>query len=73
LATSHCGTSVVFGFTVEEWRKADPFLDNFVAEEDRAIYSWSYHSRVAALAFPVTFRFRGLKKDGSTLRPRSSF
>ena len=56
----------LFGFTVEEWRKAEPFLDNFVAEEDRALYSWNYHNRVAALAFPVTFRFRGLRKDGST-------
>ena len=56
----------LFGFTVEEWRKAEPFLDNFVAEEDRALYSWNYYNRVAALAFPVTFRFRGLRKDGST-------
>jgi PAS domain-containing protein len=55
-----------FGFTVEEWRAAQPFLDNFVAEEDRGIFSWNYHNRVAALAFPVTFRFRGLRKDGST-------
>jgi hypothetical protein len=44
-----------------------PFLENFVAEEDRKMFSWNYHNRVAALAFPVTFRFRGLRKDGSTL------
>lgn len=56
----------LFGFTVEEWREAEPFLDNFVAEEDRAIYSWNYHNRIAKLAFPITFRFRGLRKDGST-------
>jgi PAS domain S-box-containing protein len=56
----------LFGFTVEEWREASPFLDNFVAEEDRGVFSWNYHNRVAALAFPVTFRFRGLRKDGST-------
>jgi hypothetical protein len=37
-----------------------------VAEEDRSVFSWNYHHRVAALAFPVTFRFRGLRKDGST-------
>jgi PAS domain S-box-containing protein len=55
----------LFGLTVEEWRKAEPFLDNFVAEEDRAIYSWNYHNRVAALAFPVTFRFRARHNDGS--------
>ena len=56
----------LFGFTVEEWRTTQPFLENFVAEEDRKIFSWNYHNRVAALAFPVTFRFRGLRKDGST-------
>ena len=56
----------LLGFTLEEWRKAQPFLESFVAEEDRALYSWNYHNRVAALAFPVTFRFRGLRKDGST-------
>jgi len=55
----------LFGFTVEEWSTTQPFLDNFVAEEDRSLYSWNYHNRVAALAFPVTFRFRALRKDGS--------
>ena len=56
----------LFGFTVGEWSATQPFLDNFVAEEDRRLYSWNYHNRVATLAFPVTFRFRGLRKDGST-------
>jgi PAS domain S-box-containing protein len=56
----------LFGYTVEEWCAAQPFLDNFVAEEDRGMFSWNYHKRVAALTFPVTFRFRGLRKDGST-------
>ena len=56
----------LFGFTVEEWCTTQPFLENYVAEEDRGIFSWNYHNRVAALAFPVTFRFHGLRKDGST-------
>jgi PAS domain S-box-containing protein len=55
----------LFGYTVEEWCATQPFLENFVAEEDRAIFSWNYHNRVATLAFPVTFRFQGLRKDGS--------
>lgn len=55
----------LFGYTVEEWSTTEPFLDNFVAEEDRKLYSWNYHNRVAALAFPVTFRFRARRKDGS--------
>ena len=56
----------LFGYTVEEWCATEPFLENFVAEEDRKVFSWNYHNRVATLAFPVTFRFRGLRKDGST-------
>ena len=56
----------LFGFTIEQWSATQPFLDNFVAEEDRRMFSWNYHNRVAALAFPVTFRFRGMRKDGST-------
>ena len=56
----------MFGYTVEEWSEAEPFLESFVAEEDRKVFSWNYHNRVAALKFPVTFRFRALRKDGST-------
>jgi PAS domain S-box-containing protein len=56
----------LFGYTVEEWCATEPFLEKFVAEEDRKVFSWNYHNRVAVLAFPVTFRFRGQRKDGST-------
>jgi PAS domain S-box-containing protein len=55
----------LFGYTVEEWCATAPFLDNFVAEADRDLYAWNYHHRVAALAYPVTFRFQGRRKDGS--------
>jgi hypothetical protein len=30
------------------------------------LFSWNYWNRVQALAFPVTFRFSGVRKDGST-------
>lgn len=56
----------MFGCTVKEWCTIEPFLEHFVDEEDRELFSWNYHHRVAALAFPVTFRFRGRRKDGST-------
>ena len=58
--------ATMFGYTVEEWCEAQPFLESFVAEEDRYVFSWHYHNRVAALAYPATFRFRGRRKDGST-------
>ena len=56
----------MFGCTVEEWCATEPFLESFVAEEDRQVFSSNYHNCVAALAYPVTFRFRGRRKDGSS-------
>src|SRR5436190_2150385 len=56
----------MFGYTVAEWQSAVPFLESFVAEDDRKIFSMNYHNCVARLAHPVTFRFRGLRKDGTT-------
>jgi PAS domain S-box-containing protein len=56
----------MFGYSVDEWCAAESFLECFVVPEDQDSYSWNYHNRVSALAFPVTFRFRGKRKDGST-------
>jgi PAS domain S-box-containing protein len=55
----------MFGCTVEEWC-ARPFLETFVAEPDQHMYAWNYQNHVATLAFPVTFRFHGRRKDGAT-------
>ncbi len=54
------------GMTVEEWRKTPTFLNDFIAQEDRGMYARNYQQHVAGLRHPVTFRFRGLRKDGST-------
>lgn len=54
------------GMTIEEWTNAPTFLNDFIAEEDREMYARNYHHHVAGLRHPVTFRFRGLRKDGST-------
>ena len=56
----------MFGYSIEEWCAAESFLDSFVVPEDQEIYAWNYHHRVDSLAFPVTFRFRAKRKDGST-------
>jgi PAS domain S-box-containing protein len=58
--------AAMFGYSVEEWCLTEPFLERFVAPEDREVFSWNYFNRVAELAFPVTFRFTGVRKDGST-------
>ena len=54
------------GMTAEEWRNTPTFLNDFIAEEDRETYAKNYQHHVAGLKHPVTFRFRGLRKDGST-------
>ena len=54
------------GMTVEEWRNSPGFLNDFIAEEDREMYAGNYRHHVAGLRHPITFRFRGLRKDGST-------
>jgi PAS domain S-box-containing protein len=58
----------LFGYTVKELENRPGFLQEFVHEEDREAFSWNYWNRVHANAFPVTFRFRGLHRDGSVLQ-----
>jgi PAS domain S-box-containing protein len=55
----------MFGYTVDEWR-AEPFLETFVARADQSNFARNYQNRVATFANPVTFRFQGRRKDGST-------
>jgi PAS domain S-box-containing protein len=56
----------MFGYTVAEWCAVPHFLEGFVDDADQEMYAWNYQNRVAALTFPVTFRFRGRRKDGTT-------
>jgi hypothetical protein len=55
----------MFGFTVAELENTPNFLQQRVHEDDPQLFSWNYRNRVHALAFPDTFRFRGVRKDGS--------
>jgi PAS domain S-box-containing protein len=56
----------LFGLTVDEWSNTPGFLQHFVHEDDREMVSWNYWNRVQELAYPVTFRFRAIRKDGSS-------
>lgn len=58
----------MFGYAVEELENTPHFLQRFVAEEDQGQFSWSYWNRVQGLAFPATFRFRAVHRDGSTFQ-----
>lgn len=56
--------AAMFGYSKKEISEKVPFLETLIAEDYRELFSLNYHSHVATLAFPVTFRFRGLKKGG---------
>jgi PAS domain S-box-containing protein len=58
----------MFGFTVAELENTPNFLQQRVHEDDQELFSWNYWNRVQQLAFPVTFRFTGIRKDGSAFR-----
>ena len=56
----------LFGFTIAELENTPNFLQLRVHEDDQERFSSNYWNRVQELASPVTFRFRGVRKDGST-------
>jgi PAS domain S-box-containing protein len=58
----------LFGYTVEELENTPYLLQRFVHEVDQEAFSWNYWNRVQPLAFPATFRFRGVRKDGSVFQ-----
>ena len=58
--------AALLGSTVEELSNTRGFLQRFVADEDRELFSWQYWNRVQALAFPVSFRFRAVRADGTS-------
>ena len=55
----------MFGYTVEELTNTPYMLQRLVSEEDQGNMSWNYWNRVQERAFPVTYRFRGVRKDGT--------
>jgi PAS domain S-box-containing protein len=59
----------LFGYEGPDALNNTPLLlQRLVHEDDQQLFSWHYWNRVQAHAFPVTFRFRGMRKDGTTLQ-----
>jgi PAS domain S-box-containing protein len=58
----------LFGYRVADVENRPHFLQEFVHEDDREVFAWNYANRVHAQTFPVTFRFRGIHRDGSELQ-----
>ncbi len=57
----------MLGYTVDELENSPNLLQRLVHEDDQGIVSWNYWNRVQELAFPVTFRFRAVRKDGDVV------
>ena len=59
----------LFGYgSPAELNDSPRLLQRLVHEDDQQLFSWNYWNRVQARAFPTTFRFTGVRKDGSTCR-----
>ena len=56
----------MFGYgSAAELNNTPRLLQRLVHDDDQELFSWNYWNRVQSLAFPVTFRFRGKREDGS--------
>ena len=65
-----CNTrfAAIFGYEgPDELNDTPHLLQRIVHEDDQQLFSWHYWNRVQARSFPVTFRFIGVLKDGSTV------
>ena len=62
----------LFGYGgADELRDTPSLLQRIVHEDDQQLFSWLYWNRVQAHAFPVTLRFRGVRKDGTVVDAES--
>jgi PAS domain S-box-containing protein len=56
----------LFGYdSAAELSNTPYLLQRLVHDDDQEIFSWNFWNRVRTHAFPVTFRFHGVRKDGS--------
>jgi len=59
--------AAMFGYDSPAELNNTPYLlQRLVHEDDQQLFSSNYWSRVQGLAAPATFRFTGVKKDGTT-------
>ena len=58
----------MFGYTVKEMQSNGDFLGKLVAEKDQKMFAENYNKSIAQLTSPVSFKFTGIKKDGSKVK-----
>ena len=56
----------MFGLTVKEWETLEGFVNQHVAEADVEMFVNNYHKHIHQSLTPARFRFKGVRKDGST-------
>ena len=56
----------MFGLTVAEWEGMEGFVNKHAAEGDVEKFVTNYHEHIHQKLTPTRFRFKGVRKDGST-------
>ena len=56
----------MFGLTVAEWEAMEGFVNKHTAEQDVEGFINNYQTHIQQKLTPVTFRFKALRKDGSS-------
>jgi PAS domain-containing protein len=57
----------LFGYdSPDEWAMVDDFLGTFVDPKDQEMFGKNYAKQVGHMAGPLRFKFKAVKKDGST-------
>ena len=65
-----CNTKLadMFGYTKAEWEAKSPFLDNFIAEDDRQTVSDNYWKYIKGARTVSSAVIRGVRKDGKLFK-----
>lgn len=56
----------MFGLTVAEWEAMEGFVDKHAAQADQGMIVENYQNHIHQTMTPVRFRFKALRKDGSS-------
>ncbi|MEW5942160.1 MAG: PAS domain-containing protein, partial [Chloroflexota bacterium] len=56
----------MFGLTVKEWEEMEGFVNKHAAGKDVETIVNNYHTHIHQKLTPTRFRFKAVRKDGST-------
>ena len=58
--------AAMFGLTVAEWEAMEGFVNKHAAERDQAMIVDNFQRHIHESLTPARFRFKAIRKDGST-------